>query len=104
MSEHDAIQDVGGRRLKRQADLTAYVARRFSEAVRQGDLTAARRWRHEYQLSAACCRALGRQARGEATTAGTTRHSVGTTRHSVGTTRRSAGTTRPSGGSPPEAA
>jgi hypothetical protein len=104
MSDHDAIQDDAGRRLKRQADLTAYVARRFSEAVRQGDLTAARRWRHEYQLSAACCRALGRQARGEGTTAGTTLQSAGTTLQSAGTTRRSAGTTRPSGGSPPEAA
>jgi hypothetical protein len=89
MSEHDAIQDLAGRRLKRQADLTAYVARRFSEAVRQGDLAAARRWRREYQLSAACCRALGRQARGEAATADTTRR---------------AGTTQRAGGSPPEAA
>jgi hypothetical protein len=65
MSHHDAIRDEAGRRLKRQADLTAYAARRFSEAVRHGDLAAARRWSREYQLSAACCGALGRQARGE---------------------------------------
>jgi hypothetical protein len=65
MSHHDEIRGEAGRRLKRQADMTAYTARRFSEAVRQGDLVAARRWRREYQLSAACCRALGRQARGE---------------------------------------
>jgi hypothetical protein len=65
MSHHDAIRDEAVRRLERQADLTAYSARRFAEAARQGDLDAARRWRHEYQLSAACCRALGSQARGE---------------------------------------
>jgi hypothetical protein len=77
MNHHDAIRDEADRRLKRQADLTAYMARRFSEAVRQGDLAAARRWRREYQLSAACCRALGSQARGEPATAGTTRRSSG---------------------------
>ena len=69
MSDHDAIRVEAERRLKRQADLTAYAARRFSVAVRQGDLDAARRWRREYQMSAACCRALGRQARGEPTAA-----------------------------------
>ena len=49
--------------LERQAKMTAYTARRFAEAVRFGDLEAARRWRHAYQLSSACCHALGRQAR-----------------------------------------
>ena len=70
MSHHDAIRDEAERRLKRQANMTAYTARRFAEAARQGDCDAARRWRREYQLSAACCRALGRQARGEPATAG----------------------------------
>lgn len=63
---HGAIRDEAERRLKRQADLTAYAARRFAAAARQGDLDAARSWRREYQLSAACCRALGRQLRGPA--------------------------------------
>jgi hypothetical protein len=49
--------------LERQAEMTADTARRFAEAVRFGDLEAARRWRHAYQLSSACCCALGRQAR-----------------------------------------
>ena len=49
--------------LERQAEMTAYAARQFAEAVRFGDLEAARRWRHAYQLSSACCHALGRQAR-----------------------------------------
>jgi hypothetical protein len=73
MNNHDAIRDAAERRLKRQADLTAYAARRFSEAVRKGDLDAARRWRREYLLSAACCRALGRQARGEPASGGSWR-------------------------------
>jgi hypothetical protein len=73
MNQHDAIRDEAERRLKRQADLTAYMARRFSEAVRQGDLAAARRWRREYQLSAACCRALGTQARGGPAATGSAR-------------------------------
>jgi hypothetical protein len=57
--------------LARQADMTAYTARRFAEAVRFGDLEAARRWRHAYQLSSACCSALGRQARGGTESGGT---------------------------------
>jgi hypothetical protein len=73
MSHHDAIRDEAERRLRRQADMTAYTARRFSEAARQGDLDAARRWRREYQLSAACCRALGRRARGQPAAPGPTR-------------------------------
>ena len=77
MSHLDAIQDEAGWRLRRQADLTAYCARRFSEAVRKGDLAAAHRWRHQYQLSAACCRMLGRQARGEPATPGSARPADG---------------------------
>jgi hypothetical protein len=65
MSRDDATRHRAQRLLKRQADLTAYSARRFADAVRVGDLQAARRWKREYQLSTACCRALGRQARGE---------------------------------------
>jgi hypothetical protein len=57
--------------LERQADMTAYTARRYAEAVRFGDLEAARRWRHAYQLSSACCSALGRQARDGAESGGT---------------------------------
>jgi hypothetical protein len=49
--------------LERQAELTAYTAQRFAEAIRFDDLEAARRWRHAYQLSSACCCALGQQAR-----------------------------------------
>jgi hypothetical protein len=69
MNRDDITRHRAQRLLKRQADLTAYSARRFADAVRAGDLQAARRWKREYQLSTACCRALGRQARGE--TAGT---------------------------------
>lgn len=57
--------------LERQAEMTAYTARRFADAVRFGDLEAARRWRHAYQLSSACCCALGRQARGGTRQGGT---------------------------------
>jgi hypothetical protein len=64
MTDRDAMRIEAVLRLKRQADLTAYTARRFAQAARKGDLEAARRWRREYQLSAACCRALGSQARG----------------------------------------
>jgi hypothetical protein len=49
--------------LERQAEMTAYTAGRFAEAVRFGDIEAARRWRHAYQRSSACCNALGQQAR-----------------------------------------
>jgi hypothetical protein len=65
MSQDDTSRRRTQRLLKRQADMTAYSARRFADAVRAGDLHAARRWKREYQLSTACCRALGRQSRGE---------------------------------------
>jgi hypothetical protein len=74
MTDHDVIRDEAGRRLKRQADLTAYLARRFAEAARRGDFEGARRWRREYLLSAACCRVLGGQARGESAPAVHARH------------------------------
>lgn len=73
MTDHDVIRHEALRRLKRQADLTAYSARRFAEAARKGDLEAARRWRREYLLAAACCRVLGRQARGEPASPGSAR-------------------------------
>jgi hypothetical protein len=63
--------------LERQADVTAYTARRFAEAVHFGDLEAARRWRHAYQLSSACCHALGRQARDVTEHGGTGHRGIG---------------------------
>ena len=59
MTDHDPITTDAARRLERQADVTAYCARRFAEAARRGDLDAARRWRASYQVSASCCRVLG---------------------------------------------
>jgi hypothetical protein len=67
MTHHDVTRHQARLLLTREATLAAHYARRFDQAVDNGDLVAARRWNREYRLSAFRCRTLGTLLRTTAT-------------------------------------
>ncbi len=75
MTHPDLTRHQAQRLLRREATLAAHYGRRFEQAVRVGDLVAARHWNRAYRLSALRCRTLGALMRTPATT--TTRSTVG---------------------------